>query len=288
MALFLLCKPIPFFAPLGQIGLGQKVFHCKKQPLTKGKFMNKLLKSMLAALALVGLGAAHSAVITFDGVADSSLTPYLTDGIGLLGHGDEFYQSGFWIDPFSNGADPVPGELVGAIVDGTDIANTCWSVACPVNNSTNFYTGLNDGVLAIGALNGNLFKVQSFDASFLGAAGDALPATSGFLRLQGVRANGTSLSQNYALPGPNGVGALNFNSYSTSGTFANTDFAQVFVFAFACPSGATTCTAFSTDKGQFALDNLTFADPVTVPEPETWLLMGLALAGAAVARRRRA
>lgn len=246
--------------------------------------MNKLLKSMLAALALVSLGAAHSAVITFDGVADSPFALGLSGGTGLLGHGDEFYQSGFWIDPFSNGADPLTGEFVGAIVDGSDIADTCWSVACPVNNPTNFYTGLNDGLLAIGALNGNLFKVKGFDASFLGAAGDTFSATAGFLRLQGVKANGSSITQTYALPGPDGSGAFNFNSYNTSGTFATTDFAYVYVYTYACFSTGS-CTAFSTDKGQVALDNLRTTD---VPEPETWLLMGIALAGAAVARRRRA
>jgi len=245
--------------------------------------MNKLLKSMLAALALVSLGAAHSAVITFDGVADSPFAPYLTGGTGLLGHGDEFYQSGFWIDPFSNAAVAQPGDLVGAIVDGTDVAATCFSVACPNNNSTNFFAGLDDGVLAIGAVNGNSFKVKGFDASFLGAAGDTFPATAGFLRLQGVTAGNVAITQTYALPGP-GSSAFNFNSYNTFGTFAATDFALVYVYTFAC-NNVGTCSAFSTDKGQFALDNFRTTD---IPEPQTWLLMGVALAGAAVARRRRA
>ena len=246
--------------------------------------MNKLLKSMLAALALVGLGAAHSAVITFEGVADSPLTPYLSGGIGLLGHGDEFYQSGFWINAFSNNAGAIAGDLVGAIVDGTDIANTCWSVACPVNNSTNFYAGVDDGVLAIGALNGNLFRVKGFDASFIGASGETFSATAGFLRLQGVTAGNVSITQTYALPGPDANGDFNFNSYNTSGAFASTDFAYVYVYTFACNSTTSTCSAFSTDKGQVALDNFRTTD---IPEPESWLLMGIALAGAAVARRRR-
>lgn len=242
--------------------------------------MQKFLKNALLIAALVAAGSTHAAVITFDDLAAS---PFALN-MPLLGHNDEFYQAGFWMDPFSNQAGALNGDLVGAIVDGADLTNTCFSVACPTNNVTKFYTALNDGVLALGVLNGSSFSVGSFDASFVGASGEIFPNTTLILRLQGTKLGGGALTASVNLPGPV-AGAFGFQSYVTSGAFATQQFTEMFIYGLAC-NAAGSCSAFSTDKGQFALDNI---NVTAVPEPSSWLLMGLGLAAVgAIARRRRA
>jgi len=241
--------------------------------------MKKYLPRLaVAAAALLSMGAAQSAVITFDGLSPSPLATNMP----LLGDGDEFYQSGYFFAPFSNQPGALAGDLVGAIVDGADVANTCFSVACPTNNSTHFYTALNDGVLYMGSNSGAPFMLQGLSASFVGAAGDVFPSTTLILRAQGSKVGGGSLTASINLPGPVG-GAFSFANYSFNPTFANTPMTAIFFFGLACNSGGS-CSAFSSDKGQFALDNIS-----VVPEPSEWLMLGLGLlAVGAVVRRRNA
>ncbi|TDP73132.1 NF038120 family PEP-CTERM protein [Roseateles toxinivorans] len=242
--------------------------------------MKKMLKTALATAALAGMGLAQAAVITFDGLADS---PFAT-GMPLLGHDDEFYQAGYWLAPFSNQAGATAGDLVGAIVDGSDLANTCWSVACPTNNSSKFFTALNDGAFAMGALSGQGFKLDSFQASFVGAGGEVFPSTTLLLRIQGAKVGGGSLTAQFNLPGQSG-GVFSFQNYATSGAFASQLFTNVIFYGLACNAQGS-CSAFSSDKGQFALDNIAVT---AVPEPSSWLMMGLGLAAfGAFARRRNA
>ncbi|MBT9456653.1 MAG: PEP-CTERM sorting domain-containing protein [Burkholderiaceae bacterium] len=244
--------------------------------------MKKMLKTALAIAALAGMGAAQSAVITFDGLEESPFAPTLA--VGLLGDGDEFYQSNFWLAPFSNSATSLPGDLVGAIVDGADLSNTCHSVACPTNNGTKFYTAVDDGLLAIGAMSGQTFTLNNFQASFVGAGGEVFPTTTLLLRIQGRLANNSTLTAQFNLPGQSG-GVFSFQNYATSGAFATTQFKNVIFYGLACNAQGS-CSAFSSDKGQFALDNINVS---AIPEPSSWLMMGLGLAAfGAFARRRNA
>ena len=242
--------------------------------------MQKFLKKATLLAALVAAGAANATTIAFEQskFGDGSSVD------SLLVEGDLFADSGFLFGPFSNAAGAQPGDLVGAMVDGSQLAATCFAVSCPTNNSSHFYTALNDGVLYMAAQNGAAFSVQGFSAAFLGASGETLPSVAGLLRLQGVKADGSgSINYTVQLAGP-ASGSLSFADFSTSGAFATTLFSEVYFYGFTCNS-AGSCSAFSTDRGQFALDNI---NVTAVPEPSQWMLMALGLGGVgAVLRRRR-
>lgn len=246
------------------------------------------MKSALAAAALACMAGAAmaqaggSTVLDFEHVTTAGWN--VTTPPTLIGDSDELYQAGFWMDPFSNTGAPRQGDLVGAIVDGAQLADTCFGIACPTNNSTRFYTMLNDAVVAFGAMDGSGFTVQGVDASFLGAAGEIVPGTAGILVMQGQRASdGEWLEQDFEIGGPDAFGNLSFSHFATTGEFAGTAFASVFVFGGACDASGD-CTYFSSNRAQFALDNFAVT---AVPEPNQWLLMGMGLGAMGLIARRR-
>ena len=242
----------------------------------------KHLFRRIAAVATIALsaGAAQATLIDFEQPVNGPTTPFAP----FLTHGDEFLQGSYHFDPFSNAPNALIGDLVGAIIDGSDLS-MCFGMVCPTNNTSTFFGALNDGAVAFGRNDGQSFTVDSFDASFIGAYGSTLPPVSGLLRLQGFTSGGASLTQTFQLAGPNAGGQLSFSNYLTTGSFASTQFETVYAFGFACNAGGA-CNAFSTDKGQFALDNINVS---AVPEPETTAMfaMGLLAMGATVRRRRK-
>lgn len=235
--------------------------------------LQQLLRlSVLSAASLAALPAAHAAVIDFENL-----------GVGGVGDSDHFQQAGFDLAGYSNAADSQPGDLVGSINDGSD-PDSCVNLMCPAN-AGHYYAGLNDGVLEISrSVPQQTFRVQSFDASFIGATvGASYPARAGFLRIQGNFADGSYAYEDYNLAGP-GANGFAFAHYTTSAGFGAKQFSSIDLFAFSC-NAAGTCSAFSNNKGQFAIDNLNVS---AVPEPSSWLMLGAGLLGLAAVRRRRA
>jgi hypothetical protein len=230
---------------------------------------------ILAAASLVAVCAGYTpsamaAVINFDNF-DSQ----------FVGHGDAFEVGQFVLTGASNAVGANYGDLVGAVFDGTDPA-AC-GMACPTNNTSNYYASLNDGVVYLDPLRtGGSVSLQGFDASFIGyAQGVSYPAIAGLLRVQGFYADGTSAYETYQLGGPVG-GNFQFQHFNTSSAFGSQQFASLAFFGFTCNT-AGSCSAFSTNKGQFALDNIV----ASVPEPSTYAMMLLGLAGVGFAARRR-
>lgn len=255
-----------------------------KTSMKKQRFLT--MKAALAAVALAGMAGAASAQGSGSTVIDFEQLPAspFARSMPLIGNGDEFYQNGYWMAPFSNSGDPRSGDLVGVIVDGLRLAETCFGVSCPGNNSTGFLATLNDAVVAIGALDGRGFTVQGLDASFLGAAGEYIPSTSGILRILGVRdADGQTMFQDFPINGLDELGNLNFSHFATFGDFATTAFSQIYIYGGACDA-AGNCTLFDNNRGQFALDNLSVT---AVPEPSQWALMALGLGVTGFLARRR-
>lgn len=242
--------------------------------------MKKLLPRLaIAAAAAASMGGAQAAVLTFDQPIDPAFAAFFP----LMGHFDEFLTQGFWVDTYNTKAGAQAGDLVGALINGADSAAMCAGLVCPTGNATNYLAALNDGLPDIGMVSGDLFKVNSFDASFIAASGDAVLSTSLLLRVEGYSTTALLYSQDFFLPGPL-AGAYTFATYSLSAANAAVLVNDVAFRGFACTT-TTSCTR-SLDKAQFGLDNL---NVTAVPEPAEWLLMGLGLAVlGAVTRRRQA
>ena len=224
----------------------------------------------ILALSAAWAPAAIADVINFDNL-DSQ----------FVGHGDSLEFQHFVLTGASNAAGASYGDLVGAVFDGTDPA-AC-GMACPTNNKSNYYASLNDGIIYLDPLKaGGSVSLQGFDASFIGyAQGVSYPAVAGLLRVQGFYANGSSIFETYQLGGPIG-GNFQFQHFNTSSAFGSQQFASLAFFGFTCNT-AGSCNAFSTNKGQFALDNIV----ASVPEPSTYAMLLLGLAGVGFAARRR-
>ena len=229
-----------------------------------------LFKQLAVVAALGASSLAQAGVLNFEGPAP--VTPFISNG-DLNQFGD------YWVESYGGA---YANALVGSIVDGSDVYQCTDGISCPVNNASHYYAALNDGYFFFGLTDNSNFILRSLQASFIGAGQTSFPATSGVVILQGYDVAGAAVGDavQFGLAGPT-AGDFNFATYDLSGTiFGNTYFSFVGVFGYACDASGN-CNRAS-NLANYALDNL-----VTVPEPGTWALLGLGLAGLGVFSRRR-
>lgn len=239
--------------------------------------MRKFLQILaVSGAALAAAVPAQATVVTFDQGLDTSGVFFSP----LLGHGDLMTQEGFAVGMYSTKAGAQAGDFVGALVDGNDVANTCFGVVCPTNNPTQFLAALDDGLPEFSRLDGGAFRLKQFDASFIAVLGATVPPVSLYMRLAGYDAAGDLLLlEDFLMPGPV-AGAYSFSTYQLSAAFSSTDLHYLDFIAYACDASGN-CNRGS-NRAQFGLDNVTF-----IPEPSSLALAGLAFAGLMTLRRRQ-
>ena len=244
-------------------------------------------KAALGAAAIVCAGISHAAVIDFENVNTSGmLAPpfvldgdYMTQGAFTLGVYDPHNTT-----PFADNA------LVGSLANGGD-ATTCLDGVCPRGNTTNFLETVNDGIFFVNH-GGAKLTINSFDAAFLAPAGVSLSSgTAAFLAIESDRSDGTYAVGIFSLAGPS-AGNTSFASYLASnatiiggsGTLSSGNVTNIFAYAYYCNPATGSCSFGTSDRGQFAIDNLSIS---AVPEPSSWLLLVAGLGALGVASRRR-
>ncbi len=228
--------------------------------------LRKLFHAVAIAAAVCAAPASQAGVLDFETPVDA---PFVFAG-----------------DVLNMGSYYVEGAGTAGFVGSISTSESCSGVQCPVNNATTYYSGLNDGYLFFGMLDGSGFTIGSLDASFIGAGMPSYPAVAGLLYIAAFDAVGLVAEIYLDLAGPTG-GNFNFATYDLTGFGGGRLFTDVLIASYACDDLGD-CNR-TTNQANFALDNIVTINAVgDVPEPGTVALMGLGLLGLRSFTRRRA
>lgn len=234
--------------------------------------MGALVRRALAVAALGACSLAQAGVLDFEQAV----------GPALQYAGNAYQLGKYMIQP--DGFDAQPGDLVGALIKGTDDDFCANGLSCPANNASTYYAGLNDGGFFLWMADGSLLSLKSFNASFIGNG--QVDALGGFVGALGLDAAINVVDTFLAyVPGP-AAGQFEFAPYATQ-AFGDELFSYIYVYAYACNAVTGICV---TDSGlaNFAIDDIVTTDPVALPEPASLAMVGAGLLGLVAALRRRA
>ena len=218
-----------------------------------GRLRRAMPLLLLGAAGLLAQSA-RADVITFDGIGD-----------GMFVDVGQVTQAGYSITVRS--PEPLPPySLVGVVVDGS--YPNCYQFSCPASSS-NYLTSVNGSKVDI-ARDGTsgAIKLSTFDAVFGGTSSSAT-----LVRVSGMLADHSVVVEDFTSDGS----GLAFQHFAVDAAFAGQQFIGLSFSGLSCGSG--TCVAAS----QFGLDNITMA----VPEPSTYLMLGIGLLMVVGAVRRQ-
>ena len=214
----------------------------------------------LVAAALLPQAQAQTTVLDFEGDALANL--YFP--------GDSFEQRGFTM---------TAGHDFGIVGKNLDVGSTA-----PFGNASQYYFNSNDGDLLITRTDGGTFSLDGFSAAFVPLLPAPTPAQTIVIVAFALAADGTEFGTYFALgtSANNSYPFLTFAGAADFGLFKN----LVAVDFFGCVlTSSSVCAVASRNNAQFAIDNVVVTTPV--PEPSTYALMALGLAGLALLRNRR-
>lgn len=223
--------------------------------------MKKFIRQLAGCAALVGaamLPMAHAAtVIDFEGDALA----------GLYNDGDSFSQGGFTMTASYD---------FGIIGTAGDLGNVA-----PSGNSTQFFFNSNDGYLSLKTSNGVAFSLEGFSAAFVPLIPSPVPNPTIVMVAYAFTADGQQFGTAWNFAGSS-TDSKPFGLYGNPldfGRFTNLKEVQF----FACVFDNSICGTPTQNNGQFAIDDIRVT---AVPEPGTWALMALGIAGLMLRSRR--
>lgn len=235
-------------------------------------FGRKTINAVAGALALFCAAPAFADTITFESIAPSGY--FAGETVNEAGY-DILMLDG----PF--------GGANGVVMDDGD----CAVAACPAGATGQYLGVLNDGGVSFALTDNALagFNLGGFDFAFIAAVGGLPNFNYGRLQLSGLLADGTSLMTAFDFPAQNANGDYVFSGANLDNSFRSAVFKSL-TFNACMFDDSLNCVnsldnpAFYT--AQFALDNLQLNAVNAVPEPVSFLLVGLGMGAMALGRRR--
>lgn len=243
---------------------------------TKSELIPQVVSTLKKTLA----GGLIAAAFTLSQAQASAVTIDFEDPIFLDNGGLYFAGDAVVAGQFTIGIDSPYGGLAGLIVDGND-PWSCQGMGCPVNNSSNYFAGVNNAWMFL-SYNSGAVRMQSLDFSFLAPYAGVINGVVGRLLVFALDNQGNVAgltSQEFA---PQVNGEWMFANWSgISSAFGNNFYSNYALTACLYDSNGD-CFTNANNQGQFAVDNINF----DVPAPATLGLISFSLLGLAASRRR--
>ncbi len=175
------------------------------------------------------------------------------------------------------------------LIANNDDPTTCFLATCPSASTGNFLNVVNDSGVRIsrsaGAAGSSYFSLSSLRLAFVAPA-QVPDFQYGMLQLRGVRLDGTTFFTTASFPGQDAANNFTFGNAMLTPDFRSQVFTSLTINACLFNDAGECFNSLDNPafgQAQFALDDISFA---AVPEPASYLLMGLGISALALGRRR--